>query len=191
MGIGTQHISMHVLQKEENTTELKGWLMHMEIGVRMMEQYQISFWISFRTFLTHLIHHITVLLRFSHLSSHAFMQKWMTNFVPILLLTKWNALSLICTHPKPQVQMVSQYSFIKRLSLSLEIIFVQLLYHKRSKWGYVAPKLDMSKAYDQVEWLYLEALMHKLGFSEQWVKLIIWCISLVSYSFNLNQNVVG
>lgn len=57
--------------------------------------------------------------------------------------------------------------------------------------SWVALKLDMSKAYDKVEWSFLEHIMLKLGFASEWVKLIMWCISSVSYSFNLNGNRLG
>ena len=49
-----------------------------------------------------------------------------------------------------------------------------------------AIKLDMSKAYDRVEWIFLEKMMSKLGFSEQWVKKVIKCVTTVRYRIKVN-----
>ncbi|KAL5842339.1 hypothetical protein ACOSQ3_012942 [Xanthoceras sorbifolium] len=50
---------------------------------------------------------------------------------------------------------------------------------------------DMSKAYDRVEWGFLESMMVKLGFSSSWIGKIMYCVSLVSYSYLLNGEVRG
>ena len=55
----------------------------------------------------------------------------------------------------------------------------------------MAIKLDMSKAFNRVEWPCLERIMTRLGFHERWISLMMMCIKSVSYSVLLNGEPKG
>ena len=55
----------------------------------------------------------------------------------------------------------------------------------------MALKLDMSKVYDRVEWVFLERIMHHLGIEERLIKIIMACVQSVSYAVLLNEQPVG
>ena len=44
----------------------------------------------------------------------------------------------------------------------------------------------MNKAYDRVEWNFLEKIMECLGFDNKWISLISYCIRTVSFSIMVN-----
>jgi len=54
------------------------------------------------------------------------------------------------------------------------------------KSGCAALKLDMSKAYDRVEWEFLRRMTEKMGFCKQWVDLIMNCVCTISYRIKVN-----
>jgi ribonuclease HI len=59
----------------------------------------------------------------------------------------------------------------------------------KGKLGDVALKLDISKAYDRIDWSYLRGIMIKMGFSTEWVKWIMLCVETVDYSVLVNNSV--
>lgn len=52
-------------------------------------------------------------------------------------------------------------------------------------------KLDINKAYDRVEWSFLEQMMRHLGFAKEWINWIMLCVTSAFYSFKLNGELVG
>jgi hypothetical protein len=51
---------------------------------------------------------------------------------------------------------------------------------------FCAYKLDLMKAYDRVDWNYLENAMRKIGFANKWVEWIMTCVRTVKFSVRLN-----
>ncbi|XP_074376188.1 secreted RxLR effector protein 78-like [Apium graveolens] len=52
-------------------------------------------------------------------------------------------------------------------------------------------KIDISKAYDRLEWDFIRNMMVKFGFSELWIARTMKLITSVSYSFIRNGDVFG
>jgi hypothetical protein len=61
----------------------------------------------------------------------------------------------------------------------------------RGKKGFMAVKLNISKAYDRVDWRFLEAIMRRMGFETKWISLIMMCITSVKYSILVNGTPCG
>ncbi|XP_050241121.1 uncharacterized protein LOC126690018 [Quercus robur] len=90
----------------------------------------------------------------------------------------------------------AQSAFIgDRLITDNILIAFESLHHMKAtctgKTGFMALKLDMSKAYDRVEWIFLEQILLRMGFREEWVALIMECITTVSYSILVNGEPKG
>ncbi|KAL8157814.1 hypothetical protein AgCh_002506 [Apium graveolens] len=90
----------------------------------------------------------------------------------------------------------TQSAFVpgRMISDNIMVSFEIMHYLKRRKFGkegYMALKLDMSKAYDRIEWSFLQAMLRKMGFSDWWVHLVLQCVSTVSYTIVYGTQEMG
>ncbi|KAM6597211.1 uncharacterized protein LOC133034424 [Cannabis sativa] len=89
-----------------------------------------------------------------------------------------------------------QRAFVSGLVIFDNILIAQEIGHainsrKSGKLGWAALKLDMAKAFDRVDWHYLESIMFHFNFPPRFVSLIMKCIATTSLSFLINGSVCG
>jgi hypothetical protein len=48
-------------------------------------------------------------------------------------------------------------------------------------------KLDLTKAYDRVDWDYLKGALGRLGFHRKWLRWVMECVTKVNYTVRLNN----
>ena len=91
----------------------------------------------------------------------------------------------------PNLILKHQSAFLsdRLISDNILVAFETLHYmrnHNQGKSGFMALKLGISKAYDRVEWEYMERVMIKMGFHSRWIQLMMRCITTASYSVLIN-----
>ncbi|XP_042980012.1 uncharacterized protein LOC122310200 [Carya illinoinensis] len=92
----------------------------------------------------------------------------------------------------PSVISPNQSAFVAgRLISNNVVVAYELLHSMKNRLkgrhnGYMALKLDMSKAYDRVKWSFLQIALLKMGFDSSWVDLVMECVTTVSYSILVN-----
>ncbi|XP_026410150.1 uncharacterized protein LOC113305295 [Papaver somniferum] len=65
---------------------------------------------------------------------------------------------------------------------------VHTMNNKKETSKHLALKLDMSKAFDRIEWSFFMDIISRTGFSQEWFNLIMQCISTTQIFILLNGN---
>ena len=96
----------------------------------------------------------------------------------------------------PRVISPTQNAFVPSRLITDNVLVVYELLHtmhsrKKGKKGSLALKLDISKAYDRVEWPFLKGIMTRLGFLEVWINWVMGCVTTPSFSVLINGKPFG
>ncbi|XP_057440277.1 uncharacterized protein LOC130732189 [Lotus japonicus] len=105
----------------------------------------------------------------------------------IITKTMANRLKLIL----PDIICEAQSAFVPgRLITDNALVAFECFHFMKKKTsgrnGVLALKLDMSKAYDRVEWPFLASVLTQMGFPLSWVNLIMSCVTTMNFSILLN-----
>ena len=127
--------------------------------------------------------------------------KNVVDFRPISLanLVSWIVSIVLANRLKlilPNVIFESQSAFVSnRLITDNTIVAFEILHRMRNKRrvkkGQMAIKLDISKAYNRVEWSFFRSIMLKLGIDERWVRLAMETVCTTTYSVLMNGEPKG
>jgi hypothetical protein len=95
----------------------------------------------------------------------------------------------------PAIISEHQSAFVPgRLITDNDLIAFECLHtirQQRSKRPYFALKIDMTKAYDRVEWTYLHGCLSRLGFAPEWIKMVMRCVTSVRYAVHVNRELTN
>ena len=80
----------------------------------------------------------------------------------------------------PRILSHEQSTFVSgSLIMDNVLVAFEIIHHMKKKSqgkkGDVAFKIDISKAYDKIDWGFLKRIMLKLGFDSRWVDVMMLC----------------
>ena len=89
----------------------------------------------------------------------------------------------------------TQATFIPGRWIAENQIIVQEMLHsfktRKEKSRLMDVKIDLQKAYDRVNWNFLQVVLKNFGFDEKFVKWILECVSTVSFELLINGGKIG
>ncbi|GJR41849.1 hypothetical protein Tco_1309952 [Tanacetum coccineum] len=88
----------------------------------------------------------------------------------------------------------NQSAFIPGRNISDNILITQELmhnYHRKRGYPRCAFKVDIQKAYDTVDWRFLENILEGFGFHPTMIKWTMACVTSTSFSISLNGDIHG
>ena len=96
----------------------------------------------------------------------------------------------------PQIISSTQSAFVSGRLITDNMLVAYETFHtmharKKGKKGSVALKFDISKAYDRVEWHFLQIIMEKMGFLAGWIKKVMSYVTTPSFSILVNGKPYG
>lgn len=94
----------------------------------------------------------------------------------------------------PSFVSLNQSAFVKDRILMENVLLASELvknYHKDSVTARCAVKIDISKAFDSVQWPFLLSVLEAMGLPEKFILWIKKCIELASFSIQINGELAG
>lgn len=87
----------------------------------------------------------------------------------------------------------SQVAFVPNRWITKNVVLAQEVIHSfklmKRKRGYLGVKLDFKKAYDRMEWSFLDKVLRAYGFSDKVVHLLMQCVCSVQFTMLLNGGI--
>ena len=95
----------------------------------------------------------------------------------------------------PRLISPTQSAFVPSRLITDVLVAYETLHtmHSRrlGRRGSLALKLDISKAYDRVEWSFLKGIMAKLGLLKAWIDRVMSCVTMPTFSVRINGKAYG
>ncbi|KAK3218140.1 hypothetical protein Dsin_012110 [Dipteronia sinensis] len=90
----------------------------------------------------------------------------------------------------PKLVSPNQVAFVLGRHIQDNIVVAQEVLHKfrvmKGKKGFIAWKIDLAKAYDKLQWHFIQSVITKAGLGNLIVDLIMLCVTTVQYRIVMN-----